>query len=204
MRSPAINACGSTRRRAAPPDPIDPRVPVVEDLDERRLVELSDHGGIHRGGRFPGREPYARFHVSVDPNIRPVFHPDGETMSERPAHGSFANSGKNGSRVRSHVALTPPNPNTVVDPWWSDTTSPLAWSLAQYAGSNAAGIVPSLQPASVEGGGMPATALAARRTPQRPRAKVRFPPRRPARSKSRKNPIPAKIARGIIRYSACR
>src|SRR2546425_310368 len=134
----------------------------------------------------------------------PFFTPDGETMSERPAHGTFANSGKNGSRVRSHVALTPPNPKTVVDPWWSDTTSPLTWSLAQYAGSNAAGIVPSLQPASVEGGGMPATALAARRTPQRPRAKVRFPPRRPARSKSRKNPIPAKIARGIIRYSACR
>src|SRR3989442_5109170 len=75
MRSPAINACGSTRRRAAPPDPIEPRVPVVEDLDERRLVELCDHGGIHRGGRFPGREPYARFHVSVDPNIRSVFHP---------------------------------------------------------------------------------------------------------------------------------
>src|SRR5467141_1140593 len=75
MRSPAINACGLTRRRAAPPDPIEPRVSVVEDLDERRFVELCDHGGIHRGGRFPGREPYACFHVSVDPDIRPVFHP---------------------------------------------------------------------------------------------------------------------------------
>src|SRR5256712_6473680 len=106
----------------------------------------------------------------------PFFTPDGETMSERPAHGSFANSGKNGSRVRSHVALTPPNPNTVVDPWWSDPTSPLAWSLAQYAGSNAAGTVPSLQPASVEGGGMPATAFAARWSPQRPSANVRVPP----------------------------
>src|SRR3989441_2954051 len=134
----------------------------------------------------------------------PFFTPDGETMSERPAHGSFANSGKNGSRVRSHVALTPPNPNTVVDPWWSDTTSPLAWSLAQYAGSNAAGIVPSRQPASVEGGGMPATALAMRRAPPIPRASVRFPPRRHARSNRRKNPIPAKIAIGIIRYSVCR
>src|SRR2546428_2014020 len=75
MRSPAINACGSTRRRAAPPDPIEPRVPVVEDLDERRLVELSDHGGIHRGGRFPRREAYAPLHVSVDPNIPPGFYP---------------------------------------------------------------------------------------------------------------------------------
>src|SRR3989442_3479565 len=75
MRSPAINACGSTRRRAAPPDPIEPRVPVVEDLDERRLVELCDHGGIHRGGRFPGREPYPRLHGSVEPNIPPRFQP---------------------------------------------------------------------------------------------------------------------------------
>src|SRR5947208_13533607 len=85
-------------------------------------------------------------------------------MSERPANGTFANSGKNGSRVRSQVALIPPNPKTVVDPWWSETTSPLTWSLAQYAGSTAEGVVPSLQPASVDGGGMPATALAARRT----------------------------------------
>src|SRR5207247_763584 len=74
----------------------------------------------------------------------------------------------------------------------------------QYAGSNAAGIVPSRQPARVEGGGMPATALAARRTPHIPTAKVRFLPRRPARSNRRKKPIPAKIARGIIRYSVCR
>src|SRR2546422_5754832 len=73
-------------------------------------------------------------------------------MSERPANGTFANSGKNGSRVRSQVALIPPNPKTVVDPWWSDTTSPLTCSLAQYAGSTAEGIVPSLQPASVDGG----------------------------------------------------
>src|SRR3989442_15293667 len=97
----------------------------------------------------------------------PFFTPDGETMSARPAHGTFANSGKNGSRVRSHVALTPPNPKTVVAPWWSDTTSPLTWSLAQYAGSTAEGIVPSLQPARVDRGGMPATAFAPRRTPQR-------------------------------------
>src|SRR3989475_2336316 len=132
------------------------------------------------------------------------FTPDGEGMSERPANGTFANSGKNGSRVRSQVALIPPNPKTVVDPWWSDTTSPLTWSLAQYAGSTAEGIVPSLQPASVDGGGMPAIALAARRTLHTPRARVRFPPLRPARSKRRKNPIPAKIARGTIRYSAWR
>src|SRR5439155_1003715 len=125
-------------------------------------------------------------------------------MSERPANGTFANSGKNGSRVRSQVALIPPNPKTVVDPWWSETTSPLTWSLAQYAGSTAEGVVPSLQPASVDGGGMPATALAARRTLHTPRARVRFPPLRPARSKRRKNPIPAKIARGTIRYSAWR
>src|SRR5207244_10243164 len=125
----------------------------------------------------------------------PFFTPDGETMSERPAHGTFANSGKNGSRVRSHVALTPPNPKTVVDPWWSDTTSPLAWSLAQYAGSNAAGIVPSLQPASVEGGGMPATALAAMTTPQRPRAEVRFAARSAARAQSATDRTPARTAR---------
>src|SRR2546428_1198024 len=91
MRSPAINACGSTSRRAAPPDPIEPRVPVVEDLDERRLVELCDHGGIHRGGRFPRREPYARFHVSVDPNIRPVFHPGWRNdVREAPTPGVSA------------------------------------------------------------------------------------------------------------------
>src|SRR2546430_10933103 len=97
-------------------------------------------------------------------------------MSERPANGTFANSGKNGSRVRSQVALIPPNPKTVVDPWWSDTTSPLTWSLAQHAGSTAEGIVPSLQPASVDGGGMPAIALAARSALHRPQGTGPFPP----------------------------
>src|SRR5207245_10626406 len=79
----------------------------------------------------------------------PFFTPDGETMSERPAHGTFANYGKNGSRVRSHVALSPLNPQTVVDPWWSDTISPLAWYLAQDSGSTAAELIRSLGPGSV-------------------------------------------------------
>src|SRR5207247_1745415 len=50
MRSPAINARGLARWRAAPPDPVESRVPVVEDLDERRRVELRDHRRIHRVG----------------------------------------------------------------------------------------------------------------------------------------------------------
>src|SRR5207245_9976440 len=91
----------------------------------------------------------------------PFFTPDGETMSERPANGTLANSGKNGSRVRSHVALTPPNPTTVVDTWCSDTTSALAWSLAQYAGCNAAASVPCPQPARGAGGGRAASEVAA-------------------------------------------
>src|SRR5207247_10357920 len=75
MRSPAINALGLARWRAAPPDPVESRVPVVEDLNERRRVELRDHRRIHRGGGFPRREPHTRFHVPINPHIGPVFHP---------------------------------------------------------------------------------------------------------------------------------
>src|SRR5206468_10925431 len=75
MRLPAINARGLARWRAAPPDPVESRVPVVEDLNERRRVELRDHRRIHRGGGFPRREPHARFHVPINPHIGPVFHP---------------------------------------------------------------------------------------------------------------------------------
>ena len=46
----------------------------------------------------------------------PFFSPEGDGMSESPAYGTFAKSSKNGSRVRSHVAFTPPNPKTVVEP----------------------------------------------------------------------------------------
>src|SRR2546428_13974374 len=77
----------------------------------------------------------------------PFFRPDGESLPTSPANGSARESGRNGARVRSHVAFNPPNPKTVDDPWGSDTTSPLAQSLAQSAGSKAAGIRPSLHPA---------------------------------------------------------
>src|SRR5207249_11768696 len=189
MRLPAINARGLARWRAAPPDPVESRVPVVEDLNERRRVELRDHRRIHRGGGFPRREPHARFHVPINPHIGPVFHP-GRRRDVREACKRHVREFRQ-ERVPCSVPgrVDPPNPKTVVDPWWSETTSPLTWSLAQYAGSTAEGVVPSLQPASVDGGGMPATALAARRTLHTPRARVRFPPLRPARSKRRKNPI---------------
>src|SRR6266545_4011520 len=119
----------------------------------------------------------------------PFFLPEGDSIPAKSA-GSHAGSEK-GVRVRSHVALIPPNPKTVEEPWWSETTRPLTWSLAQYAGSRAAGIVPSRHPARVEGGGIPAKPLARRRPPQRASAAYRLQARRPPRLRRRKNPTPA-------------
>src|SRR6266704_674605 len=132
----------------------------------------------------------------------PFFVPEGDSIPEKSA-GSHTGS-VNGVRVRSHVALIPPNPKTVEEPWWSETTRPLTWSLAQYAGSSAAGIVPSRHPARVDGGGMPANTFARSTAPHTANATFRRPPRSPTRSRMRKNPTPAKMANGIIRYSAWR
>src|SRR2546428_311684 len=85
MRSPAIKACGSARRGgAAPCDPVQPRIAIVEDLDERRVVELRDDGRVHRSGGLPRREAHAGLHVPIDPDVRAVFLPRGRRDVREP------------------------------------------------------------------------------------------------------------------------